>query len=86
MSDEVETAFESLLRRVVREELKVLNSSNRNDDRLVTAEEAAKMLSVSPDWLYRNSKRLPFSRRIHRKMLRFSFQGIQKFIAEAKRF
>ena len=81
-----ESAFESVLRRVLREELEALNRSNRHSDRLLTAEEAAKILSVSPDWLYRSSKRLPFTRKIHHKMIRFSFQGIQKYIADAKQF
>jgi predicted DNA-binding transcriptional regulator AlpA len=86
MSNEVESAFESVLRRVIRQELEALRRSNRDDDRLLTAEEAAKILSVSPDWLYRNSKRLPFTKKIHHKMIRFSLQGIQKYIAEGKRF
>jgi len=81
-----ENAFESVLRRVIREELQALNNSNRHDDRLLTAEEAAKILSVSADWLYRNSKRLPFTRKIHHKMIRFSFQGIQKYIATQRQF
>ena len=38
------------------------------------------MLSVSPDWLYRNARKLPFTRRLGPKMLRFSHLGIEKWI------
>ena len=32
-----------------------------SEDRLLPVDEAAQMLSVSPDWLYRNAKRSPFA-------------------------
>ena len=51
------------------------------DDRLLTVHEAAVILGTSVDWLYRNSKKLPFTRRVSRKQLRFSERGIQKYIA-----
>jgi predicted DNA-binding transcriptional regulator AlpA len=53
-------------------------------DRLLDAEEAAKILSVSVEWLYRNAKRLPFTRKLGHKMLRFSSVGIQKYLAIRK--
>jgi predicted DNA-binding transcriptional regulator AlpA len=86
MSNGFESVLESVVRRVVREELQALMRILRNDDRLLTADEAAKILSVSTDWLYRRSKRLPFTRKIHHKMIRFSFKGIQKYIADATQF
>jgi predicted DNA-binding transcriptional regulator AlpA len=46
--------------------------------------EAAKMLSMSTDWLYRHAKKLPFTRKLGPKMLRFSHQGILKWIATRK--
>src|SRR5687768_11785590 len=52
-----------------------------NGDRLLDADEAAKLLSVSPDWLYRQAKHLPFSRRLGPKMLRFSHDGIVRWLA-----
>lgn len=79
----LEPALESILRRVIREELQALNRSGQ-DDYLLTAEEAAKVLSVSPDWLYRKARQLPFTRKLHHKMLRFSYQGIQKYIASRR--
>ena len=50
------------------------------DDRLLEAEAAAKILAVTEDWLYRHAKQLPFTRKLDRKVLRFSFQGIQRYI------
>jgi predicted DNA-binding transcriptional regulator AlpA len=50
------------------------------DDRLPDTEEASKVLQVSPDWLYRNSRKLPFTRRLGPKALRFFYRGIQTWI------
>ncbi len=51
------------------------------EDRLLTVQEAAEALSVTPDWLYRRSKSLPFARHLSRKQLRFSEQGLRKWAA-----
>jgi hypothetical protein len=48
-------------------------------DTFLTAEEAAARLSVTPHWLYRHWKQLPFSRRLSRKSLRFSENGLRKW-------
>lgn len=77
----VERILESVVRRAVREELQALKMDLTGEDRLLEAEEVAKILSVSTDWLYRNAKRLPFTRKLGPKMLRFSAKGIQKYIA-----
>jgi len=42
------------------------------------------MLSVSPDWLYRNAKKLPFSCKLSPRMLRFCKRGIEKWIIARK--
>jgi predicted DNA-binding transcriptional regulator AlpA len=55
-----------------------------SDERLLTVEQAAEMLSMSPDWLYRHAKKLPFTRKLGPKMLRFSYQGILKWLATRK--
>ena len=80
----LENALEGLLRRIIREEIQAFKSELNGQDRLLDAEEAARMLSVSPDWLYRNARRLPFTRKLGPKMLRFSCQGIQKYLATRK--
>jgi predicted DNA-binding transcriptional regulator AlpA len=79
--------FFTEIRAIVKEEIQeaLSNQSHVEEDRLLTADEAAKILGISPDWLYRRAKQLPFTRRIHHKMLRFSYQGIQKYIAISKK-
>jgi excisionase family DNA binding protein len=48
-------------------------------DRLLSAREAAAKLGASEDYLYRHSRKLPFTVRLGRK-LRFSEAGIERFI------
>lgn len=50
-------------------------------DRLLTVEEAARKLSMSEDWCYRQAKRLPFAVRIGRQ-LRFSERGVERYIRQ----
>ncbi|HEY6293324.1 MAG TPA: helix-turn-helix domain-containing protein [Terriglobia bacterium] len=50
-------------------------------DHLLTIEEAATKLRSSKDWLYRHAATLPFTIRRGRS-LRFSDQGIEKWIAQ----
>ena len=54
------------------------------DDRMLEASEAAAMLGVSVRWLYRQAKQLPFTRPIAPKIVRFSRQGIQRWLATRK--
>ena len=63
-----------------------LHSSNGRGEpeKLLDAKEAAAMLGYSEIWLYRNSKRLPFSVRMGRS-IRFSRKGIEKWIETQKR-
>ena len=48
-------------------------------DTLLTAEQAAPLLNVTPHWLYRHAKQLPFTRRLSRKVLRFSESGLRRW-------
>ncbi len=76
--------LESWLRTLIREEIQAANQNGHHEgDRLLSAEEAAKILSVSTDWLYRH-KNLPFTRKLAPRVLRFSAQGIQKYLATRK--
>lgn len=50
-------------------------------DRLLTAVEAAPVLGVTPKWLHRHHKHLPFVYRLGRKALRFSEAGLRKWLA-----
>ena len=66
------------------ESQKAAGQNAQQGDKLLDAEAACKDLSVSPDWLYRNAKRLPFTRKLGPRMLRFSQQGIQKWLTSRK--
>lgn len=53
-------------------------------DHLLNPEETATRLGVTVKWLYRHAKQLPFTKRLSRKALRFSEQGLQRWLT-AKR-
>ena len=74
-------AIVNAIRLAVHEEIReaLMQDGFSFDDRLL-AEEAFKVLQVSPDWLYRNFRKLPFTRRLGPKALRFSYRGIQTWI------
>jgi excisionase family DNA binding protein len=73
-----------MIREAVRLELQCLQTESKEEDRLVSVEEAAELLGVSRDWLYRRASKLPFTRKLGPKMLRFSSIGIQKYLATRK--
>jgi len=78
-------SLEGWFRSIIREEIQASNGNGHHEgDRLLDAKEAAKILSVSPSWLYRYGKRLPFTRKLAPRVLRFSAQGIQKYLATRK--
>jgi predicted DNA-binding transcriptional regulator AlpA len=52
------------------------------EDRLLTIEEAAERLKTFTDWLYRMWRKLPFAVKLSKKQLRFSQQGLQRYIEE----
>jgi hypothetical protein len=54
-------------------------SERPQEDRLLVIDEAAEVLRVSKDWLYRHADKLPFTVRNGRS-LRFSYNGIQIYI------
>ena len=72
------------LRELIRDEIKAVTTTQQEVDRLLSAEEAATLLSMSEDWLYRHAKKLPFTRKVGSKMLRFSQQGIIKWMDTRK--
>jgi predicted DNA-binding transcriptional regulator AlpA len=60
------------------------SDSSARDDRLLTVEEAARVLAVSTDWTYRHGKRLGLTVKLGDGTLRFSSAAIQQAIAENK--
>jgi predicted DNA-binding transcriptional regulator AlpA len=48
---------------------------------LLDAGEAARRVGMSVGWLYKNAKRLPFTRRVGPRSIRFSAEGIRRYLA-----
>lgn len=53
-------------------------------DTLLTPEQAAAIIGVDKNWLYRHSKQLPFTRRLSRKKIRFNEAGLRRWMAARK--
>ena len=88
MSEPIPNPFDPFfdkIREIVREEIKAASNGTAKGDRLLDPEEAAKLLSVSEDWLYHNAKKLPFTRKLGPRLLRFSYHGMLKWM-ESKKF
>lgn len=58
-------------------------SATAPHDELLEIESAADRLSMSVDYLYRNAKNLPFTRRMGRKLL-FSSLGMDAYISKKR--
>ena len=50
----------------------------------LSVEEAAAKVGRSPRWFYRNAKRLPFLKRLSRKVLLVSEAGMRRWVASQK--
>ncbi len=53
-------------------------------DRLLDAKEAAARLGVKTKWMYSHANRLPFTRRLGGRTLRFSEQGLTRWMETRK--
>ena len=53
-------------------------------DRLLDAKEAAERLGVKPKWVYSHADRLPFTKRLGDRTLRFSEQGLTRWMETRK--
>lgn len=71
----VEAERHALLAQLIAHELR-----GEPDDALLTVEQAALILSVTTDWLYRHASRLPFTVRPGAGQVRFSRTGIQEYL------
>ncbi len=69
---------------MIREELRAVNQNGNQGDRLLDVEETAKLLCVEEAWLYRHHKKFPFTRKLAPRVLRFSSQGLQKYLSTRK--
>jgi excisionase family DNA binding protein len=90
MSEPKKNPFDLLLdqiRAVVREEIAAALSSNghvEEKETLLMPEEAAKLIGVKKEWLYRHAKHLPFCRKLSRKAIRFNEAGLKRWLAARK--
>ena len=71
------------LSEVVREAVKIALKTAPRDDRLLTVSEVSKILNVKDEWIYHHARKLPFVRKVG-GMLRFSANGLQRYIDSAK--
>lgn len=53
-------------------------------DRLLTVTDAAELLAVSKKYLYEHADDFPFTRRLGPKTLRFSAQGIERWLVKTR--
>jgi hypothetical protein len=75
-----ESELETIIERAVLKALGNGNLSSRHEpDKNLTPAEAAVLLNVSVRWLYRHAKRLPFTKRLSSKCLRFSEAGLLRY-------
>ena len=50
----------------------------------LTPEEAAKIMGVEVNWLYRHRRHLPFAHRASKKVLRFDEAGLRRWMQSRK--
>jgi excisionase family DNA binding protein len=82
MSEPTKNPFDLLLaeiRAAVAEEIAKAVKGSR-DDRLLTVEQVCETLNCTEAWLYHNTKKLPFVRKVG-GLLRFSSNDLQRWIA-----
>jgi len=83
-ADEIPAVLTALAARLLNHPTNGTPEIQDQEDHLLNIDQASKRLGVSRDWLYRRAARLPFTRKLGPKMLRFSYQGIQKWLATRK--
>jgi hypothetical protein len=87
--DGLRNELKELFREVIREERGAANASGHptgrdDDDGLVKVDVAAEFLSVSKAWLYKNSHRLPFAKKVG-GALRFDRRGMRRWLESQRR-
>ncbi len=53
-------------------------------DRLLNVQQAAEVLNVTVGWLYRKAPKLPFTRKLSGRLLRFSERGMQAWAGKQR--
>ena len=80
----LQSALAARLMLVQEESHKRAQMPTLDEGQLLTAKQAAAVLNVSEDWMYRHASGLPLARRLSRKALRFSKAGLLRW-RDAKR-
>jgi excisionase family DNA binding protein len=80
--------FFEKIREIVREEITsaLTNGADHpvEKDVWLTPEQAAEILHVDKTWLYWHARRLPFTRKLSRKNIRFNEAGLKRWMASRK--
>jgi predicted DNA-binding transcriptional regulator AlpA len=63
---------------------RVVPTAIAEPDRLLEPAEVAQRLGVTIRWLYSHADKLPFTRRLGRKVLRFSELGLKRYMAQQR--
>ncbi len=58
-----------------------LSRPHTTSDGLLDVQQAAERLGVAPTWLYRHASKLPFTRKLGHKTLRFDARGLDRWAA-----
>ena len=84
--EDFRSELKEALREVIHEELTANGNAIRCDDNggLLNAERAAEYLSVSKSWLYKNSDRLPFAKKVGGAR-RFDKAGMRRWLESQRR-
>jgi predicted DNA-binding transcriptional regulator AlpA len=72
------------MRELIRQEVQAAGLNGVQADEWVDIKTAAKLMSVSAEWIYHNRKTLPFASKVGRRLLRFSRNGLQKWMESKK--
>ncbi len=85
LGDGLRAELKEIVREALREErIENTGVSAAEKDTLLSVEQAATLIGVSRRWLCRHAAKLPFTRRISRKNLRFSEAGLRRWLAAKK--
>ena len=74
-----------LLARLVAPRTSSAQEGRAEPERLLPPAETAARMGVTVRWLYRHASALPFTKRLSRKVLRFSEAGLLRYIATRSR-
>jgi predicted DNA-binding transcriptional regulator AlpA len=81
---ELETIRAQLWARLLASPNSPATAAAEEADRLLSAKEVADLIGVSVRWVYRHQRRFPFTRRMSRKVVKFSPMGLRNWLAEQR--